>query len=87
MIPNAGSWSRDLHNQWVCFVLSELEPFVQPTEINSMDFVLPSEQHVPAIIPQNNMLYIRAAAALEGHFSKHEYLVDDPFSAADIVLA
>jgi glutathione S-transferase len=87
LIPNAGSWSRNLHNQWVCFALSELEPYVHSTEINSMDFVLPSEQHVPAIIPQNNMLYIKAVSALEAHFSKHEYLVDDRFSAADIVLA
>lgn len=52
-----------------------------------MDFVLPAEQHVREIVPQNNMLYKKAAAALEKHFSKHDYLVDDQFSVTDIVLA
>ncbi|WP_021032874.1 glutathione S-transferase family protein [Pseudoalteromonas rubra] len=87
LIAEPSSWLRNLHNQWVCFTLSELEPFVQSTEINSMDFVLPAEQHVREIVPQNNMLYKKAAAALEKHFSRHDYLVDDQFSATDIVLA
>ena len=52
-----------------------------------MDFVLPPEQHVPAIVPQNNMLYRKAVVALEEHLSKHEYLIDERFSATDIVLA
>ena len=87
LIPIASSWARHLHNQWVCFTLSEMEPFVQSTEINSIDFILPAEKHVPEIIPQNNMMYRKAAAALEKHFSSTDYLVENSFSVADIVLA
>ncbi len=87
LIAKPDSWERHLHNQWICFALSEMEPFVQCTEINSIDFVLPRDQHVTAIIPQNNMMYRKAAAALETYFSTHDYLVEDRFSVADIVLA
>jgi glutathione S-transferase len=87
LIANPASWSRNLHNQWVCFTLSELEPFVQSTEINSIDFILPVEQHVPAIVQQNNMMYQKAAAALEKHFSMNDFLVENRFTVTDIVLA
>lgn len=86
LIAKPDSWARNLHNQWICFTLSEMEPFVQCTEINSIDFVLPVEQHVTAIIPQNNMMFRKAAAALETYFSKHDYLVENRFSVTDIVL-
>lgn len=87
LIARPDNWARNLYNQWNCFTLSELEPFVQCTEINSIDFILPAEQQVPAIIPQNNMMYRKAAAVLETHFSKHDYLVENRFSVADIVLS
>ncbi len=87
LIPESSTWERNLHNQWICFALSEMEPFVQSTEINSIDFILPAERHVPAIIPQNNMMYRKAAAALDKHFSNTDYLVGSNFSVADIVLA
>ncbi|MEM0912485.1 MAG: glutathione S-transferase family protein [Pseudomonadota bacterium] len=87
LIAASTSWSRNLHNQWMCFVLSEMEPFVQSTEINTIDFILPNDQHVTEIIPQNNMLFKKAALALEKHFSNYEYLVDEQFSATDIILA
>lgn len=87
LIASPDSWARNLHNQWVCFTLTEMEPFVQSSEINSIDFILPKEQHVPEIIPQNNMMFCKAAAALEKHFTQYDFLVEDRFSATDIVLA
>lgn len=61
LIAKPGSWSRHLHNQWVCFALSELEPFVSSTEINTFEFVLTSEEQVSDIVPQNNKMYRKAA--------------------------
>jgi len=87
LIASPGSWARNLHNQWICFALSEMEPFVQSTEINTMDFVLPADQHVKAIIPQNDMMYRKAASALEKHLSKQKFLVEDRFSVTDIFVA
>lgn len=87
LIPMPDSWSRNLYNQWVCFALSEMEPFVQSTEINTYDFVLSKEHHVPAIIEQNNLLFRKSATALEQYLSVNEYLIDSHFTAADIVMA
>jgi glutathione S-transferase len=86
LIAKPGSWSRYLHYQWVSFALTEMEPYVHSTEINSTDFVLPNSQHVPSIIEQNSMLYKRAAAALDAVLGKSDYLVDNRFSATDIVV-
>ncbi len=86
LIAKAGSWSRHLHNQWVCFALSEMEPFVNSTEINTIDFVLPLDQHISDIVPQNNNLYRKAATVVENHLTHSSYLVDDTFSATDIVM-
>jgi glutathione S-transferase len=86
LIATPGSWSRYLHYQWVSFALTEMEPYLHSTEINSIDFILPKSQHVPPIIEQNAMLYKRAAAALDAVLGKSDYLVDNRFSATDIVV-
>ncbi len=86
LIAKPGTWSRNLHYQWVSFVLTEMEAFVQSSEINSIDFVLPESQHVPGIIEQNSMLFKRSAAALNTALGKTSYLVDDRFSVTDIIV-
>jgi glutathione S-transferase len=86
LIAKPGTWSRNLHYQWVCFALTEMEPYVHSTEINSIDFVLPESQHVPKIIKQNSMMYKHAAAVLDVVLGKTDYLVDDRFSATDIIV-
>lgn len=87
LIAEATSWSRNLHNQWVCFAINEMDPFLQSSEINTIDFILPKEQHVTDIIPQNNHIYRKATRAVEKHLSKNDYLVESRFTAADIVMA
>ena len=84
LIAEQGTWSRNLHYQWMCFALTEMEAFLQSSEINSIDFILPRDQHVPEIIEQNSMLFRKGAAALESALSGAEYLVDDCFSVTDI---
>ena len=87
LIARPGTWSRNLHNQWMCFALSEMEAFVQSSEINSYDFVLPKDQQVPEIIEQNTMLYRKGAAVLENALSEADYLVDNRFSATDVFVS
>lgn len=84
LIAKPGTWSRNLHYQWVSFALSEMEAFVQSSEINSIDFILPENQRVPEIIEQNSMLYRKGAAVLDDVLGKTRYLVDDRFSVTDI---
>jgi glutathione S-transferase len=86
LIAKPGTWSRNLHYQWVSFALTEMEAYAHSTEINSIDLVIPVSQHVPAIIEQNSMMYRRAAVALDAALSKTDYLVDGRFSATDIIV-
>jgi glutathione S-transferase len=86
LIARPGTWSRNLHYQWVCFSLTEMEPYVHSTEINTMDFVLPETQHVPAIIEQNSIMYKRAASVLDTVFEQTDYLIENRFSATDIIV-
>lgn len=87
LIARQGTWSRNLHYQWMCFALTEMEVFLQSSEINSIDFILPREQHVREIIDQNSMLFRKGAAALENALAHTEYLVDDAFSVTDIFVS
>ena len=84
LIARPGTWSRYLHEQWISFSLSEMEAFVQSTEINSIDFILPEEQRVPQILEQNAMLFRKGAAVLNDVLAEADYLVDDRFSVTDI---
>lgn len=87
LVAEPGSWSRHLHNQWMCFALSEMEAFVQSSEINTIDFILPKDQRVPQIVEQNSMLYRKGAAVLENVLGQAQYLVDDRFSVTDIFVS
>jgi glutathione S-transferase len=87
LIARPGTWSRNLHYQWVCFALTEMEPYVNSTEINSNEFVLPKAQHVPEIIEQNAMMYKRAATVMNDVLARTDFLVDARFSATDIIVA
>jgi glutathione S-transferase len=86
LVAKPGTWSRALHDQWVCFALAEMEPWVSSTELNSLEFVLPKDQHVPAIIQQNSMMFRRSAAALEEVLGRTPYLVEGRFTVTDIIV-
>jgi len=87
LVSPSGSWGRALHDQWVCFALTELEAWAWSSELNSNDFILPEDQHVKAIIEQNGMWYQRGATALEDVLSQADYLVDNRFSVTDIIVS
>lgn len=84
LIAKPGTWSRYLHYQWMSYALSEMEAFLQSSEVNRLEFLLPKEQHVPDIIEQNEMLFRKGAAALNDFLGGAQYLVDDRFSVTDI---
>jgi glutathione S-transferase len=86
LIAKPGTWARNLHYQWVCFALTEMEAYVHSTEINSIEFVIPKSQHVPQIIEQNSMMFKRGAAALEAVLSRSKYLIEGRFSVTDIIV-
>ncbi len=86
LIAAPGTWSRVLHDQWVFYALTEMEPWVTSIELNTDEFVLPKDQHIPAILPQSAGLFKKGAQGLEKQLTEHEYLVEDRFTAADIIV-
>ncbi|MBM3548113.1 MAG: glutathione S-transferase family protein [Alphaproteobacteria bacterium] len=86
LVAAPGSWARNLHYQWMSYALNEIDPYLHSSEINTIDFILPKEQHVPAIVAQNTMMLKRAAAVLNEVLERSDYLVDGRFSATDIVV-
>ncbi|MCW5737035.1 MAG: glutathione S-transferase family protein [Enhydrobacter sp.] len=82
LIAPSGTWARALHDQWVAFTLSEIEAFLWHTARNL--FVLPEEDRVPAVYPQNEAAARRGLAVLDAHLRGREWLVEDRFSVTDI---
>ena len=87
LVAAPGSWSRNLHYQWISFIQSEMEAFLQSTEVNSIDFILPKAEHVPEIKAQNGRFFRKGAAVLNDLLGRADYLVDDRFSVTDIYAA
>ena len=69
-----GSWSLALHDHWVSFALTEVEAWLQSTELNTDDseFALPKVQPPPGIADQNRMLILRSATALDASLASAE---------------
>ena len=86
LIARPGSWSRALHDQWVSFALTEMEPWLWSSEINSVDALMPKDRQVPAIIEQNNALFRRSAAVLDAVLAESHYLVEERFTVTDIIV-
>ena len=86
LVAPSGSWSRSLHDQWVLFAMTEMEAWAWSSELNTSDFVIPTEQHVPAILAQNELMYRQSAAALEEALSETPFLVDGRFTVTDIIV-
>ncbi|MCY4657286.1 MAG: glutathione S-transferase family protein [Gammaproteobacteria bacterium] len=87
LIAKSGTWARALHDQWTLFVLTEIEPYLWSTELNTdkNGFLLPNEEQVPAIADQNRKFAQRAAVALDAHLQNQEYLVENRFTVTDII--
>jgi glutathione S-transferase len=83
LIARPGSWARAEHDQWVSFVLTEMEAWLWNSAVNN--FVLPVEQRVDAVHAQNAMMFKRSASALNDALSGRDYLVEDRFTVTDVI--
>ncbi len=86
LISPPGSWGRALHDQWVAFVLSELESWLWSTDLNTDEqgFLMAHEDQVPEIVNQNRKLIRRSAAVLDAHLAGSDFLVENRFTVTDI---
>lgn len=81
----SGTWERGLHDQWVSFVLTEMEAHLWSRLRNTM--LLPEDRRVAAIVPQNEADYRAGLAVLDQAVKGREFLVGDKFSVTDIIVA
>lgn len=85
LTPPAGSLERARYNQWCYFVLSELE---QPLwTMAKHRFALPERRRVPAVLATAHWEFTVAAKVLAAGLGRREFIVDDRFTAADILIA
>jgi glutathione S-transferase len=47
LIAGPRTWSRNLHYQWLCFALTEMEPYLHSTETNSTSSSFPKASMSP----------------------------------------
>ncbi len=83
LVATPGTWSRTLHDQWTQFLLTEMEAWLWSSGQNT--FILPAEERVPEIHPQNEKLFRRAAGVLDTHLGQADFILDNRFSATDVI--
>jgi glutathione S-transferase len=84
LIAKPGGWGRSQHDQWVMFCLTEMEAWLWNTAVNS--FLLPEPERITAGFEQNAAMYRKSAAILNRELSARDYLVEDRFTVADIIV-
>lgn len=85
LVAPSGQWARALHDQWTSFALTEVEAFIWHTARNL--FVLPEEQRLPAVFPQNEAAATQGLAVLDKELADRDWLIDNRFSVTDIIVS
>lgn len=84
LIGKPGSWARACHEQWTSYALTELEAWLWSNARNA--FLLPEEERVPEIIPQNLKAFKTNATVVEAALAKDDFLVENRFTVTDIIM-
>jgi glutathione S-transferase len=83
LVAPSGQWARALHDQWTAFVLTEVEAFLWHTARNL--FLLPQNEKLPAVFPQNEKAAKTGLAVLDKELRGKDWLVENTFSVTDII--
>jgi glutathione S-transferase len=84
LIGSPGTRARALHEQWSCFVLSEMEAWLWSTAKHTTFY--PEEKRVPAVVATNTEEFRNGAAVLERVLGETPFLVEGRFGVTDIVV-
>jgi glutathione S-transferase len=84
LIAPSGQWARALHDQWTAFALTEVEAFLWHTARNL--FVLPENERLPAVYPQNEAAAKRGLSVLDKALADKDWLIENRFSVTDIIV-
>ncbi len=82
LVPKSGTHERASYDQWLLFVLTELE---QPLWTKGKHtFALPKDKRVPAVIDTAVWEFSQAAALLSQGLGDREFMVGNHFTMVDI---
>lgn len=84
LIAPSGTYERALHDQWVCYGLTEMEAYLWHNARNS--FVLPEEQRITGAMAQNVTTFNDAAEKLDAVLANCDYLVGNRFTITDVIM-
>jgi len=84
LAPTPADALRRDYDQWMFFGPATLEP--PAFELLLHTRILPKEQRVPEIVGFAEQGYRRVLDMLAEHFRQHDYLLDEAFSCADILV-
>ena len=84
LISPSGTWERALHDQWTFFALTEMESWAWSTFRSTN--IVPEDQRVPEMYDYNRRAYQASAQALDATLSNSDYLINNSFSVADVIV-
>ena len=84
LVAPSGAWGRALHDQWTSFALTEIEAFMWHTARNL--FILPENERLPAVFPQNEVAAKRGLGVLDTELQGKDWLIGNRFSVTDIIV-
>ncbi len=84
LIPATGTWARAMHEQWVSFILTEVEAHLWSSARNT--FRYPKEDRVEAIKPQNDLEVFKSLPLIENNLAHHKFMLGDSFSITDVIV-
>lgn len=84
LVPRPGTPERALYDQWMCFVIAELE---QPLwTMGKHRFALPKEWRRPEMLEVARHEWTLAAGVLAKSLGERKFMVGDTFTMADILV-
>ncbi len=86
LLPQPGTHDAALHDQWVCWTITELE---QPLwSMGKHRFALPKEQRIPEMLKTARWEWDRAVKVLADAFEDgRQYVVGERFHMVDVLVA
>ena len=84
LIPRAQTIQRAQYYQWMCFCIAEMEPHLW--SIRKHMIIYPKKQRSLDAIKLAKQEYINAVTVIDKHLENREYMINDHFSAADIII-
>ncbi len=84
LIPESQTIQRAQYYQWMSFCIAEMEP--QLWTIRKHMLIYPKADRSRDAIKLAKREYINAVAVVDKHLQEREYMVDDRFTAADIII-